>query len=286
MADLGPTIGFLAAVLVVGARCEADGLFRAAGERAATLARGGPVRLLAIVFVLASAVTAVLSLDATVVFVTPVAFATASALALRAKPHVYSCVHLANSASILLPVSNLTNLLAFQATGLSFPRFGALMALPWLAAIGVEWAVIRRFFARELGGSGRVRRERVRAPLPRWSLIVLALTLAGFLASSALGVDPRSWPASGRCCWSGRRCGPGGPPRPRWAGPPTPPSWPSSARWRSWSRAPRCTDWATSWPGSCPAGRRSRRSWPSRPSPPPWPTWSTTCRPSCSSSPS
>ena len=192
MADLGPTIGFLAAILVVGARCEADGLFRAAGERAATLARGSAVRLLAIVFVLASAVTAVLSLDATVVFVTPVAFATASALALRAKPHVYSCVHLANSASILLPVSNLTNLLAFQATGLSFPRFGALMALPWVAAIGVEWAVIRRFFARELSGSGRVRPERVRAPLPRWSLIVLALTLAGFLASSALGVACRS----------------------------------------------------------------------------------------------
>lgn len=66
MADLGPTIGFLAAILVVGARCEADGLFRAAGERAATLARGSPVRLLAPVFVLASAVTAVLSLDATV----------------------------------------------------------------------------------------------------------------------------------------------------------------------------------------------------------------------------
>jgi hypothetical protein len=32
-------------------------------------------------------------------------------------------------------VSNLTNLLAFAASGLSFVRFAALMALPWLAAI-------------------------------------------------------------------------------------------------------------------------------------------------------
>jgi arsenical pump membrane protein len=32
----------------------------------------------------------------------------------------------------------LANLLAFRASGLSFARFGALMALPWLAAIAVE----------------------------------------------------------------------------------------------------------------------------------------------------
>ena len=31
------------------------------------------------------------------------------------------------------------------------PRFGATMALPWLAAIGVEWLVMRRFFASEPG---------------------------------------------------------------------------------------------------------------------------------------
>src|SRR5664279_5615750 len=35
------------------------------------------------------------------------------------------------TASVLLPVSNLTNLLAFAACGLSFTRFAALMAPPW-----------------------------------------------------------------------------------------------------------------------------------------------------------
>jgi arsenical pump membrane protein len=62
--------------------------------------------------------TAVLSLDATVVLLTPVVFATAARLEVRARPHVYACTHLANSASLLLPVSNLTNLLAFAAMGL------------------------------------------------------------------------------------------------------------------------------------------------------------------------
>ena len=59
------------------------------------------------VFVVASLVTAVLSLDATVVLLTPVVFATADRLGVRAKPHVYACTHLANTASLLLPVSNL-----------------------------------------------------------------------------------------------------------------------------------------------------------------------------------
>ena len=71
--------------------------------------------------------TAVLSLDATVVLLTPVVFATAARLSARAKPYVYGTTHLANSASLLLPVSNLTNLLAFAVSGLSFPRFAGLM---------------------------------------------------------------------------------------------------------------------------------------------------------------
>jgi arsenical pump membrane protein len=79
-----------------------------------------------------------------------VVFATAARLEARARPHVYACTHLANSASLLLAVSNLTNLLAFAASGLAFGRFAALMAVPWLAAIGVEYAVFGRFFASDL----------------------------------------------------------------------------------------------------------------------------------------
>ena len=45
-----------------------------------------------------------LSLDATVVLLTPVVFATATRLGARPKPHVYACAHLSNTASLLLPV--------------------------------------------------------------------------------------------------------------------------------------------------------------------------------------
>jgi arsenical pump membrane protein len=123
------------------------------------------------------------------VLLTPVVFATVARLHLRAKPHVYACTHLANSASLLLPVSNLTNLLAFGASGLSFARFGATMALPWLAAIGVEWLVLHRFFAADLVGRG-VSKGVKPLPVPIFATVVMVLTLVGFFIASAVGISP------------------------------------------------------------------------------------------------
>ncbi|MFE9308864.1 arsenic transporter [Streptomyces sp. NPDC006706] len=187
---LGPVVGFLAAVLVLAHFCDVEGLFHACGAWMARRARGRPVRLLTAVFALASAITAVLSLDATVVLLTPVVFATAARTGVRPKPHVYACTHLSNTASLLLPVSNLTNLLAFAASGLSFTRFAALMALPWLVAIGAEYVVFRRFFARDLAAAVPSPRTGETPELPLFALVTVACTLAGFVVTSAFGVAP------------------------------------------------------------------------------------------------
>ncbi|EST24225.1 hypothetical protein M878_31585 [Streptomyces roseochromogenus subsp. oscitans DS 12.976] len=156
---------------------------------------GRPRRLLVQVFVSASVITAVLSLDATVVLLTPVVFATAARLGARPKPHVYACTHLSNTASLLLPVSNLTNLLAFAASGLSFTRFAELMVLPWLVAIGVEYVVFRRFFAADLDAGAQAAPSGEPPELPLFALVVVACTLAGFVVTSALGVNP-AWAAA------------------------------------------------------------------------------------------
>ena len=100
-----------------------------------------------------------LGLDATVVLLTPAAFAAAAKARLAGRPHVYACAHLANSASLLLPISNLTNLLAFRASELSFARFAALMALPWAVAIAIEWGALRWVFRRDLEAPGRTPRR-------------------------------------------------------------------------------------------------------------------------------
>jgi hypothetical protein len=70
------------------------GLFTAAGDAVARGCAGRPGRLLAGVFVVASLITAVLSLDATVVLLTPVVFSTAARLGAQPRPHGYAIAHL------------------------------------------------------------------------------------------------------------------------------------------------------------------------------------------------
>jgi arsenical pump membrane protein len=191
--DLGPTLGFLAGVLVIGQGCARAGLFAWVGATASRRAGGSPLRMLALVFAAAAVTTAALSLDATVVLLTPSVVAAAAAARMSARPHVYACAHLANAASLLLPVSNLTNLLAFDPAGVSFTRFAALMALPWVAAIGVEWMVLRRFFASDLRATARPAAPAA-APFPRYAAGVVVATLAGFAAARPIGIDP-AWVA-------------------------------------------------------------------------------------------
>ena len=182
LGDLGPTVGFLAALLVLAEGCRREGPLRrdgrADGRRAPAGARGAcspwssPSR---------ATVTAVLSLDATVVLLTPIVFATAARLRTSPRPHVYACSHLANSASLLLPVSNLTNLLAFHASGLSFMRFAGLMALPDGAASS-RWSgwcsrASSRSTSAGRGAPGPTSDER--PPLPRFALAVVGAHARG-----------------------------------------------------------------------------------------------------------
>jgi arsenical pump membrane protein len=190
--ELGPTLAFLAGVLALADGCARVGLFDWAGKAIAGAGGGRPVRLLGLTFIAASLTTAALSLDATVVLLTPSVVAAAAAARVRPVPHAYACGHLANAASLLLPVSNLTNLLAFSAAGVGFARFASLMVGPWVAAIAVEWLVLRRVFAADLRGRGVA--PAPPSPPPLGPTLVVITTLAGFAASSPLGLDP-AWVA-------------------------------------------------------------------------------------------
>jgi arsenical pump membrane protein len=189
VAGLAPVVAFLGAVLVLAKLCDDEGLFDAAGAAMARV-RVGSHGLLRQVFVIAATITAALSLDATVVLLTPVVLVTVRRLRTPMRPYAYATAHLANAASLLLPVSNLTNLLAFHVANMSFAKFALVMALPWLAAVAAVYVVFRLFFARDLRLPPDP--EEV-GPAPRppvFVLVVVALTLAGFAVSESVGVAP------------------------------------------------------------------------------------------------
>ncbi|OJU93611.1 MAG: hypothetical protein BGO23_13280 [Solirubrobacterales bacterium 67-14] len=136
-----------------------------------------------------AAATAVINLDAAVLVMTPVVLAVAARRGFGHDTFSISTIHLANSASLLMPVSNLTNLMVFHESNLAFGRFTALMALPWLGAILVEWLLVPRLsHGTEVKAPPELAGE---APGVRtWPAVLLVLTLAGLMASGPLGIEP------------------------------------------------------------------------------------------------
>ncbi|TCI99633.1 SLC13 family permease [Aeromicrobium sp. IC_218] len=175
---LAEALGFLVAIAVVARACADAGLFDALGARTRRLARGSASALLALSVVLAALVTAVLSLDATAVLLTPVLLAAAG----RRRWPAYATVRLANSASLLLPVSNLTNLLMFSATGLGFAAFAGAMAPVWLVAVAGEYLVLRWWFRDEIGHPPPAHGDP--PDVPRYPLAVLVVLLLGLGAGT------------------------------------------------------------------------------------------------------
>ncbi|GAB2445492.1 ArsB/NhaD family transporter [Nocardioides hungaricus] len=187
---LGPVVLFLVTILVVADVCARAGLFAAAAARIRAATSGRPGRLFTGVFLLAALVTTVLSLDATVVLLTPVVVAAATAAGTSVWPGGHACLRMANSASLLLPVSNLTNLLAMPRLDLTFGGFAREMAPALLAVLAVEYAALRLLFRRELAAPAEPREHGADQAIEPLPLVVVGLMLAGFAVGSPLGVDP------------------------------------------------------------------------------------------------
>ncbi|MBV9485139.1 MAG: hypothetical protein JO246_03705, partial [Frankiaceae bacterium] len=182
----------------------AAGVFAAAASVVARRAGSTGGGLLGAVTALAAITTATLSLDTTVVLLTPVVLATVRNRDAEPRPHLYATAHLANSASLLLPVSNLTNLLALAVLPISFLRFVGLMALPWLVAIAVELAGHRVVFRRDLEAPIGAA-PTARTSFPRFATAVVALTVAGFAVASLAGLEPVWVATAGTVILAGQR---------------------------------------------------------------------------------
>ena len=181
---------FLLALLVLSALLEASGFFEWAAVLAARSARSG-AGLLGNLLLLGALITIVLSLDTTAVILTPLVVAAVQRLGVPARPYVLVCVFVPNVASLLLPVSNLTNLLL--AAHVPPARFAAAMALPQLLVLLVLWGGLRLACRRELPASLDTGRLPPAAtvvhdrPFFLGACAVLVLLVLGYFVGPALG---------------------------------------------------------------------------------------------------
>ncbi len=184
-----PILAYVTAVTVVAELAAEAGLFRAIAGRLSGLARGRALVLWLLVAALAVVATAFLSLDTTAVLLTPVVVLLAAHAGLRPHPFALATVWLANAASLWLPVSNLTNLLAAHRLGVEGPwAFLALLWAPALVATLVPIAVMLVVFRRELAA-----RFVPDAPEPVEDPVLLrlsAVVVAALLPLLVSGIDP------------------------------------------------------------------------------------------------
>jgi Na+/H+ antiporter NhaD/arsenite permease-like protein len=158
LADVGvlwdrvwPILLFVIAVTVVTELAAEAGVFSVLAQQTARWGRGRAWLLWVLVALVATLSTIFLSLDTTAVLLTPVVIVLARHVGLSPLPFALTTVWLANTASLLLPVSNLTNLLAQHTMGNPSPLvFAALTAVPAAVAIVVPAVAVFLIFRKPL----------------------------------------------------------------------------------------------------------------------------------------
>lgn len=185
-----PLLIFLGSVIALAELTAEAEVFDVVAGRIAVLGAGRFPALALLSMALAAAVTATLNLDTTVVLLTPVMLALAARIEAPALPLAVTTVWLANTASLALPVSNLTNLLAGNRVGLSAPAFAARMWLPELASVVVTCAALWLFYwrpGRRGAASAGYRPPAALVPADRVLFIVAASACTIFLAGVLVG---------------------------------------------------------------------------------------------------
>jgi arsenical pump membrane protein len=195
--ETADVLGFLAGMMILTVVVERAGVFVLVAEGCARFARGSGFALYCLVFLLGAVVTALLSLDVTVIVLTPIVYELTRRRRIDAIPFLFACSYVANTASLIFPISNLTNLLIYHELNLNFASFARVMWLPNLAAFGANLLVLLVVFRTRIPRRFETTGD---SPIPRvdWWLVTAAIVLAGTLIALftlGFGGHPLAYPA-------------------------------------------------------------------------------------------
>ncbi|MFS0714720.1 SLC13 family permease [Microbacterium sp. 2P01SA-2] len=186
---VAPILGFVVAVTIVAELAAKAGVFDIAAGWLARASRGRTAVLWLLVVALAVVATSFLSLDTTAVLLTPVVVAVARANGLPPLPFAFTTVWLANTASLVLPVSNLTNLLALG----RLPEGGPLAFLALMgpsAAVAILTTIALLFVIHRRSLIGRFDPAPVPRVIDRVQLIAASAVVLALMPALVSGLEP------------------------------------------------------------------------------------------------
>lgn len=196
MTRVAPLLGFLGTVIVLAELTGRAEVFDVIASGVARAGRGSYPVLFVLCSAFASVTTITLNLDTTAVLLTPVMLSLASRVGIATVPLAMTTVWLANTASLLLPQSNLTNLLAADRVALSPTGLAGVMWAAQLTAVAVTMGCLWFFYWRS-GSRGADAYVPPPAHRPGDPALfrVCGLACAGFLLA-ILVADVPLWAAS------------------------------------------------------------------------------------------
>jgi len=143
-----PPFVLVTGLLLIGAAARDEGLFDFAGRFVARFGAGAA--LLGSVAIVVAVVTVTLNLDTSVTFLTPVVLAAAYRRGHDPEPFMVLVVGMSNGASLLLPGSNLTNLIVLQQSHTTGGALAARVVAAWAASAVAVVAVVTLLYRRRI----------------------------------------------------------------------------------------------------------------------------------------
>ncbi|HEX9635815.1 MAG TPA: ArsB/NhaD family transporter [Candidatus Limnocylindria bacterium] len=199
-------IFLLAGMMILAGIIRKTGVFGWVAVRAARFAGGDAYRILVVMSVITAVASAFLDNVTTVVLVGPITLFLAARLGISPMPLIVSEILASNIGGAATLIGDPPNILIGSAADLDFVAFLVNMAPLAAVLLGVYLVAARWLFRRHLVLDASLRdaflaldeRQMITNPrLLRRSLVVLGLTLIGFLVHGALGLEPATIALSG-----------------------------------------------------------------------------------------
>lgn len=192
------TIGLLIGMMIIVGITRQSGVFEYMAIKSAKIAGGKPLAILGVLSLVTALASALLDNVTTVLLIVPITFAITDRLDVSPMPFLLSEIIASNIGGTATLIGDPPNIMIGSATGLGFMDFISNLTLPvsviFLVVIGIMLWIYRKQLVADAQNIKELLKLDEKSFIKDWllmkrSLLVLGLTLAGFLAHQALHLE-------------------------------------------------------------------------------------------------